>query len=137
MNNFATAYELKPRTMRKDAHKWLLRFVLAYVPVQNVAYALILALSPDIYEVMTNWLYVYYIISLPLVFTLADALHLCRLYKFGIVNPLIAPMLMLATPRSWDAALANVGICVTAVLVALLLLRWSCNKYHACHNVQA
>lgn len=122
--------------MNKDAHKWLLRFVLAYVPVQNAIYAVFLAVSPDIYELLTNWLYLYYIVSLPLIFTLANVLQLCRLYKFGIVNPLIAPILMLATPRSWDATIAIIGAYVTTALVVCLLLRWTLNKCHSRQNIE-
>ena len=117
--------------MNKDAHKWLLRFVLAYVPAQNAIYAIFLAVSPDVCALLTNWLYLYYIVSLPLIFTLANVLQLCRLYKFGIVNPLIAPILMLSTPRSWDATIATIGAYVTTALVVWLLLRWTLNKCHS------
>ena len=58
--------------MKKDAHKWLLRFLLAYVPTQNVVYIFILACSTDIYSVLTSWMYIYYLVSLPLIFSLGE-----------------------------------------------------------------
>lgn len=120
--------------MKKDAHKWLLRFLLAYVPTQNVVYIFILACSTDIYSVLTSWTYIYYMVSLPLIFSLANALQLCRLYKIGIVNPLIAPLLMLITPRTWDATIATLGVYISSALVVMLLTRWVRNKYHPCQR---
>ena len=120
--------------MKKDSHKWLLRFLLAYVPTQNVVYIFILACSNDIYSVLTSWTYIYYMVSLPLIFSLAKALQLCRLYKIGIVNPLIAPLLMLITPRTWDATIATLGVYISSALVVMLLTRWVRNKYHPCQR---
>ena len=120
--------------MKKDAHKWLLRFLLAYVPMQNVVYIFILACSTDIYSVLTSWTYIYYMVSLPLIFSLAKALQLCRLYKIGIVNPLIAPLLMLITPRTWDATIATLGVYISSALVVMLLTRWVRNKYNPCQR---
>ena len=120
--------------MKKDAHKWLLRFLLAYVPTQNVVYIFILACSTDIYSVLTSWTYIYYMVSLPLIFSLANALQLCRLYKIGIINPLIAPLLMLITPRTWDATIATLGVYISSALVVMLLTRWVRNKYNPCQR---
>ena len=120
--------------MKKDAHKWLLRFLLAYVPTQNVVYIFILACATDIYSVLTSWTYIYYMVSLPLIFSLAKALQLCRLYKIGIVNPLIAPLLMLITPRTWDATIATLGVYISSALVVMLLTRWVRNKYNPCQR---
>ena len=104
--------------------------LLAYVPMQNVVYIFILACSTDIYGELTSWAYIYYLVSLPLIFSFANALQLCRLYKIGTVNPLIAPLLMLITPRTWDATIATLGVYITSVLVVMLLTRWVRNKYH-------
>ena len=48
--------------------------LLAYVPMQNVVYIFILACSTDIYGELTSWAYIYYLVSLLLIFSFANAL---------------------------------------------------------------
>ena len=123
--------------MKKDTHKWLLRFVLSYVPTQNFVYICMLAFSDNVFETMTSLAYIYYIVSLQLIFTLANALRLCLLYKIGIINPLIAPILMLVTPHTWGAMISYICVFITFVLVLLLIIQWGYNKHKANRNVPA
>ena len=115
-------------------HKWLLCFALTYVLVHNIAYMAILLLSPSIYNILNSWVFILYAVSLPLMFAIVRILGLDWLYHIGVLNPLVAPILMHLTPDSWNIYIGYAAVCCTAIMLAMYAYRFTIGLYRISHD---
>lgn len=115
-----------PNTINYNLYKKLRILLVLYAPAISLIYVSILWLSNDLHTTLDHQTYLLYACSVPIMLTLSKTLGMCRLHRFSILNPLFAPVIIWATPRSWDHVIQIIAIIITLLVCAMLCIK--CRK---------